>query len=345
MHYLPDSIVQSRLSPGPELRAWAAALRDDHALPMGGQVRRNFGGFGDVLAVVELHIAYGDGRPSSGVPHRSIGLYYPDATSETTPDPHAPLVALPVGIDVSGWSPSAPWPVLRDNGISFAFCKATEGATETSGSLREQWAGCDAAGLVQGAYHFFRSSSSTPEAQAEHVLRIAETLSAPELGWGVDVESQTTREGATADDQLGHVVPAVFGDRLLRWEELVRAGGLDLRWLYTAEGFARLLIPEHLAELHRRGLALWQAAYGRTTTPSPIAPWPAWSIWQWTATGTLTGYPAAANACDLNRSALPLDELVRAGARTAPPAPEAEERVSPSGRRLDVYDLANRPTE
>src|SRR5256885_5495590 len=61
------------------------------------------------------------------------------------------------GVDVSGYQGSSiNWSAARGAGIAFAFAKASEGTGFTDSSFAHNWSGMRAAGVVRGAYHFFR---------------------------------------------------------------------------------------------------------------------------------------------------------------------------------------------
>lgn len=75
-------------------------------------------------------------------------------------DPHewqgrAPS-AYPVhGIDASRWQGDIDWPFSRDNGVSFAFVKATEGGDVIDPSFARYWQDAARAGIPRGAYHYY----------------------------------------------------------------------------------------------------------------------------------------------------------------------------------------------
>ncbi|KAF8875071.1 glycoside hydrolase superfamily [Infundibulicybe gibba] len=78
--------------------------------------------------------------------------------------------AQPQGIDVSGFQPSVNWAIVKANGLSFAYIKATEGTTFTSSSFSSQYTGATNAGFIRGAYHFAHPDSSSGAAQANFFL-------------------------------------------------------------------------------------------------------------------------------------------------------------------------------
>lgn len=96
-----------------------------------------------------------------------------------TPAGSAALAALPagtsledgevLGIDVSAHQGEIAWPQVREQGISFAYIKATEGVGHLDERLNTNWAGAHRAGIARGAYHYFTLCSSGAE-QAEAFL-------------------------------------------------------------------------------------------------------------------------------------------------------------------------------
>jgi lysozyme len=89
------------------------------------------------------------------------------------------------GIDVSHHQGSIDWQRVANDGISFAYIKASEGATFTDPRFAENWLGADGAGLDRGAYHFF-SLCSPGGQQASNFLRFIPTRL--ELPPAVDLE-------------------------------------------------------------------------------------------------------------------------------------------------------------
>src|SRR5262245_31098352 len=69
------------------------------------------------------------------------------------------------GIDVSKWQGTVDWEAVRDDGIAFAFARAADG-TSKDRTFATNWAGMEDAGIVRGAYQFFRPSQD-PIKQAE----------------------------------------------------------------------------------------------------------------------------------------------------------------------------------
>lgn len=70
------------------------------------------------------------------------------------------------GIDVSHYQGKVDWKRIEDQGIDFAFIKATEGSNHVDNRFAENWSSIKETDVMAGAYHFF-SFDSEPEMQAQ----------------------------------------------------------------------------------------------------------------------------------------------------------------------------------
>ncbi|WP_439883325.1 glycoside hydrolase family 25 protein [Pontibacter sp. MBLB2868] len=73
------------------------------------------------------------------------------------------------GVDVSHFQKKVDWIKVRENQVSFAFIKATEGVTLHDKNYEQNWEGAGAAGIIRGAYHFYLPYLK-PEQQASHFI-------------------------------------------------------------------------------------------------------------------------------------------------------------------------------
>ncbi len=73
------------------------------------------------------------------------------------------------GVDVSHYQGEIDWATLRDQGVRFAFIKATEGSGHVDERFAQNASGAADAGVPAGAYHFF-SFESSGKTQAENLL-------------------------------------------------------------------------------------------------------------------------------------------------------------------------------
>ena len=79
------------------------------------------------------------------------------------------------GIDVSYWNAGIDWPKVRATGQRFAITKATEGITYKDPTFNNNWSGAKAAGLLRGAYHFFRCNVDAQK-QADYFINYVKTV-------------------------------------------------------------------------------------------------------------------------------------------------------------------------
>ncbi|MDE5590269.1 MAG: glycoside hydrolase family 25 protein [Acetatifactor sp.] len=79
------------------------------------------------------------------------------------------------GVDVSHYQGEIDWQQFKEQGIDFAFIKATEGSSFVDEKYEENWVNAREAGLYVGAYHFY-SFDSPAASQAEHFISIAGDL-------------------------------------------------------------------------------------------------------------------------------------------------------------------------
>jgi lysozyme len=75
-----------------------------------------------------------------------------------------------LGIDVSAHQGRIDWNRAADDGITFAYIKATEGGDFVDDRFVENWSASTAAGVERGAYHFFTFCRPGVE-QADNFLR------------------------------------------------------------------------------------------------------------------------------------------------------------------------------
>lgn len=81
----------------------------------------------------------------------------------------APLLHPVVGVDVSNHQGVIDWDALANNGVAFAYIKASEGATFKDKSFARNWTEAARVGVPRGAYHFFTLCRSAAE-QAKNFI-------------------------------------------------------------------------------------------------------------------------------------------------------------------------------
>ncbi len=269
-------VLMTQAAVTPAMTAWAVSiLHDTNAFPMFATTSKTFGAL-VVLARVEWH------PPdfNNGAIHRGVTLYT-GSTAE---------VAEPArGIDVSSYQPAIDWPAVKASGKDFVFIKATEATGHLDHAFASHWKNAKVvAGLLRGAYHFFRPALDAA-AQAKFFL---EQLAADpgELPPVLDVE--------VADGVDVHAIAA----GVATWVDAVLAvHGRVI--IYTSPGFWDLLPAS--ADAIAAKTDLWVAHWN---VASPMKPrgWTKWTFWQHTSTANVPGVPSPIDGNRFNGS---LEEL------------------------------------
>ena len=166
-----------------------------------------------------------------------------------------------MGIDVSHFQGRVDWAAVRAAGCSFAFAKATEGAGVTDPFFAANWAGMKEAGLLRGAYHFFRAGEPAA-AQAAHFLS-AVPFEAGDLPPVLDIE---LNDGVTGPPLVGGVQT---------WLDAVEPAAGSTPVIYTNTPFWDAHFTDGFAQY-----PLWIAHYGPAPSPLPRG-WAAWTFWQY----------------------------------------------------------------
>jgi lysozyme len=194
------------------------------------------------------------------------------------------------GMDVSVYETSVDWVAAHGAGIDFAFIRATDGLQYIDPKFPAYWAGAKAAGVIRGAYQFFRPAED-PIAQADLLLDKMGPLEPGDLPPVLDVEVSgglsTAGVEASVRAWVAHVTgklgrPPIIYAGLYSWHDLT--GSADLT---TSP--------------------LWVAQYTSAPCPDIPAPWTRWMFWQYSATGAVAGIPGS--TLDVNVFNGTLDDL------------------------------------
>jgi len=204
------------------------------------------------------------------------------------------------GIDVSHHQGVVPWDAVAAAGISFAFAKATEGASVVDGQFATNWNGMKQAGLVRAAYHFFHPRTPIEE-QVENFVNVVGAINAGDLHPILDVEEAKLHTGGGEWDAIAKPdrVPLVLS---CLQEVEARSGSKPI--LYTRRGFVRDFLgnPGTLTDY-----LLWIADYRAVSSPALPTGWTTWTFWQYSQSGQVDGI---AGPVDLDRFNGSRDELL-----------------------------------
>ena len=97
----------------------------------------------------------------------------PAAVAVTASNVHTVCADGPTvpGIDVSYYQEEVDWARVRGAGYVFAYARVSDGTGTLDSQFRANWLGIRNAGLIRGAYQFFRPRQD-PTAQADLFLRV-----------------------------------------------------------------------------------------------------------------------------------------------------------------------------
>lgn len=267
MRYLRDSEVT------PAMTTWAKTLTGK---PLGYEVSRAFGSV-IVTARVETHTNPTPQNPTPH-PHPGVSLFAGDLDAGHVKLVHDDHVE---GVDVSDYQGRIDWPKVKAAGKTFAWIKATEGATgkgSTQTNYRDNFNAAHGEGLLCGFYHYMRASD--PIEQAKHFLDIVS-------GFPVVLPPVLDAEELTGQE------PERFANACAAFLDFV-----DTQWthplLYTMPGFWNALPDVGIGKI----AGLWVAHWTSAAAPLPCKGFADYVFWQYTASGNVPGINGKA---DVNR--------------------------------------------
>ena len=198
------------------------------------------------------------------------------------------------GVDVSAHQGHIEWKILKEQGISFAFIKATEGSSWVDKHFSYNFASARDSGLYVGAYHFF-SFDSSGLTQAENFIRNVQDSKLPKsLPPVVDIEFYGTKASNPPSTQS---VYKELDKLLLHLEQYYGVKPI----IYTTPSFY---------DIYLRGRYKDNPLWIRSVFFAPDSLWArlfnvyfdkdAWVFWQYNPKGILKGYRGAEKYIDLN---------------------------------------------
>jgi lysozyme len=182
------------------------------------------------------------------------------------------------GIDVSYYQANINWTKVANSGRKFAIARVSDGFFNDP-DFEINWAGIKNAGLIRGAYQFFRPGKDAA-AQADLVIEKVGLLGPGDLPVTLDVEATDGQSAATITAKI-HT-----------WIDKVEAGTGKKPIIYTGKYFWN----DNVVSADFADYPLWIAAYGPPCPDTPI-PWNKWAMWQYSSTGSV---PGISGNCDLD---------------------------------------------
>lgn len=188
------------------------------------------------------------------------------------------------GIDVSKYQGNVNWEAVAAAGNTFAFARVSYGISSKDAFFAQNWSGMKSAGLMRGAYQFFRASQD-PQAQAELMISMLGSLGEGDLPPVIDIENNDGGQSASK------VISGVA-----TWIETVESALPDRQVIiYTGTPFWRDTLGN---PTQFNNQPLWLAQYTNAPTPTLPPAWNVWTFWQYSETGSVNGITGAV---DLNR--------------------------------------------
>lgn len=129
------------------------------------------------------------------------------------------IADMPRGIDVSKYQGEVDWKCVAGEGIKFAFARAVEDkfpADSADHTFADNFEGMKAAGILRGAYHFFRPRRDAA-AQAKLFVSVVGELKPGDLPPVIDFE----HDGSSRALNLPPVSPRVIIEGMTRWIDIV----------------------------------------------------------------------------------------------------------------------------
>ena len=200
------------------------------------------------------------------------------------------------GIDVSYYQGVIDWNRVKNDGVEFAFVRVSDGATFRDPKFEANWTGSQAAGVVRGAYQFFRPAQDIEE-QAQIMIASLTAFTPGDLPPVLDVEV------------TGDLAAETIAERARDWVDKVHRATGTSPIIYTGKYFWRDEVGSPATFAPN---PLWIAQYTRLCPALP-APWTTWSFWQETDKGTVDGIDGAVDGNKFNGSIEQLRALAAGG--------------------------------
>lgn len=236
----------------------------------------------------------------------------------------------PLGTDVSGHQTNVDWVATKNGGVTFAWTKATEGASFTNNLFFSQEAGAHAVGIYIGAYHFARPSINTnitgsfsADTEASFFWSVAGDYIKSANGYLIPMLDWEDQNATNGYHGITGFTTAYMSAWVNEWcnsvSNFAQLSGVTIRPIvYTgtwysnpANGFPGL---DHTVT----NWPSWIAYYPNTPNaqsgaPPSTYPWPTWNVWQYADTNWSGG-----DSDVFNGTANGLGALVVGGLNTPP---------------------------
>ncbi|SDZ61084.1 lysozyme [Evansella caseinilytica] len=188
-----------------------------------------------------------------------------------------------MGVDVASYQGAIDWPALEQQGIQFAFIKATEGSSFVDQYFADNWGNAEMTRIRKGAYHFF-SYDSEGKTQAQHFINTV-PVDGQALPPVIDVEFYGDKEKnpplrEEVEKELTAMVMMLeehYGKQVIIYAtkkayDLYIKGGYENCDIWIRDVYSKPSIPDNRE----------------------------WTFWQYSDRGRLDGYDGKEKFIDLN---------------------------------------------
>lgn len=199
------------------------------------------------------------------------------------------------GTDVSHWQGDIKWNLVKKDGISFAFIKATEGVDYEDHKFSKNLKEAKEAGILVGAYHF-----CTPSGLEDAVHEAAHFINTVKKYGGFDVLDlppviDIEKNQGLTREQISKIVRT--------WVEKVKADVKIQPIIYSYTYFIQDYLEESLCDI-----PLWLAHYDGKLPPNSSG-WNSWQFLQYTDKGRVGGISGNVDLNEFNGNQTELELL------------------------------------
>ena len=212
--------------------------------------------------------------------------------------------ATTMGVDVSYYQGTIDWAKAKAAGVKYAFVRVSDGNTFKDPKFVQNWTNTKAAGVIRGAYQFFRPSQNVT-AQADLMIAAIGTYQPGDLPPVIDVEAD------------GGLAPATVAARVRQWVDRVKAATGVNPIVYTGMYFWRDEVGGPTSFANN---PLWIAAYS-SQCPNLPSPWMRWTFWQHTDSGHVNGITGNVDMNKFNGDLAALQAFAGGSVTQPPPMP------------------------
>ena len=134
--------------------------------------------------------------------------------------------------------------IVRSNKLYFNFIKASEGATIQDAKFIDIWQMSRSAGLICGAYHFFRPLSDASAQATNFITQYKKVSRAGVLPPVIDIEWAPVKVNGSVQEQWKQILP---GERIPKIKMFLSALETEFKIkpiIYTATGFWKEFITD-----------------------------------------------------------------------------------------------------